>query len=429
MKNFFLYLSVFLFLVSGIGISGISPNGICLSAERNPDYYFDSKGISRKVLENYLKYSITMTGLLEESSLAADTGGQFPDKEDDIRLVHHIGAKLIGRAIYRWGGEDTLSNPLYREEAKRIAAKMHETDPDIIFQACLFEIVTQRVNHIKVPDWAFDAMGLPPEDRNFRYDDMLALNGRFVNHWREGSSVPDVSRPETKLWFIFLSGYYMEVGCDAFHLGQVNLMAMNDPGLRHWAELVGYIRELAKTKTRHGWIILDAHTPHGHLIVEGKGLLDFNSFPLRIKEVVERPMEGILEVGYADSLYKRSRGCVTPSGWECESLPYLVEFDNFGMMRPPGTPTLDSHYIWGYDEISWFYLKSEEERNAWLKYAYNWLHETDPNGFLQMPVGRIVNVPNAEGGRGTSTRFRANPPSERIPNGKNLEGTIKELWR
>ena len=401
---------------------------LSISAERNPNYHFDATGISRQVLENYLKHSITMTGLLEDPSLAADTGGLFPDKKDDVRLVHHIGAKLIGRAIYRWGREDTLNNPLFRDEAKRIAAEIHNTDPDIVFQACLFEIVTPRVNDVKVPDWAFDILGLPYEDRNFRYDDMLALNGRFVNHWGN-SSVPDVSRTETKLWFIFLSGYYMDIGCEAFHLGQVNLMNMNDPDLRHWAELIGHIRELAKTKTRRGWILLDAHTPRGHMVVNGKSLLDFNSFPLRIKEVEGKPIEGILEVGYSDSLYKRSRGGMTPSGWECESLPYLVEFDNFGISRTPGESTLNVHFIWGYDEISWFYLLNEEDRNAWLKYAYHWLRETDPNGFLQMPIGRVVTLPNREGGQRIRARFRANPPSETIPDGKNLEGVIRELWR
>ena len=408
---------VFLFLIHGVGFA----------IGTSIDFNFDAKGISRQVLENYLKHSITMTGLLEHPTLAADTGGEFPDKEDDIRLVHNIGAKFIGRVMYRWGREDVLNNPLYSAEAKRISEIIHKTDPEIVLQAFLCEIVTTRVNNIKVPDWAFQILGLPVEDRNFRYDDMLALNERFVNHWGNGSSVPDVSRTETKLWFIFLAGYYMEVGCEAFHLGQVFLMNMNDRELRHWTELISHIRELAKAKTRRGWILLDAHTPNGHMVVDGKSLLDFNSFPLRIKEVVDKPMEGMLEVGYADGLYKRSRGCISPSGWECESLPYLVEFDNFGISRTPGEATLNGPFIWGYDEISWIYLKSEDERNAWLKYAYNWLREADPNGFLQMPVGRVVSISNSENNR-ISSRFRANPPSENIPNGKNLEEAIKTLW-
>jgi len=395
------------------------------NAGRNPDFHFDSNGISRAVLENYLKHSITMTGLLEHHTLAADTGGLNPDKEDDIRLVLNIGAKLIGRAMYRWGREDALANPLYREDAIRVATIIHKADPDVVFQAFLCEVVSQNVNNIKIPAWAFEVMGLPVEDRNFRQDDIVYTDGV-----RRGglSGVPDISRPESKLWFIFLAGFYMEIGCEAFHLGQVNLMDHNDRDLRHWSEVIGHIRTLAKTKARRGWIILDAHTPRGHLVREGKSLLDFNSFPLRIKEVVDRPMEGILEVGYSDSLYKRSRGAITPSGWVADSLPYLVEFDNFGMSQTPGEATLNSHFIWGYDEISWFYLQTPEYRDEWLKYAYNWLRETDPNGFLQMPVGRVVTIPARPGEPRARIRFRANPPSERIPDGKDLEGAIKGLW-
>jgi hypothetical protein len=105
-----------------------------------------------------------------------------------------------------------------------------------------------------------------------------------------------------------------------------------------------------------------------------------------------------------------------------------VEFDNFGMSPTPGEATLHSHFIWGYDEISWFYLQTAEYRDEWLKYAYNWLRETDPNGFLQMPVGRVVTIPARPGEPRARIRFRANPPSERIPDGKDLEGAIKRLW-
>ncbi len=396
-------------------------------AGQSPDYQFDANGIARPVLENYLKHSITLTGLLEENSLVADGG--FPDREDDYRFIKNIGAKFIGRSIYRWGRENVLNNPLFLEEAKRVVALLHKDDPDMVFQACLFEIVTTGVNEIDVPAWAFETLGLPVEERKFRYDDMLAENGKFVNHWGRrgggGSSVPDISRTESQLWFLFLAGFYMDAGCEAFHLGQVNLIGMNDPGWKNWEKVIGHIRTLAKSKTRRGWIILDAHTPSGGMVVDGKSLLDFNSFPLRIKEVPDKPMEAVLEVGYLDGLYKRSEGCVTPSGWECESLPFLVEFDNFGVSRTPGRSTLESHFIWGYDEITWFSLQTEEYRNTWLKYAYNWLRENDPNGFLQMPAGRVI-TPGQGEPRG---RYRGNNASETIPNGKNIEATIKELWK
>jgi hypothetical protein len=79
--------------------------------------------------------------------------------------------------------------------------EIHDKDPDMILQACEFEIVSREVEKLPVPDWAFDALNLSPEERNFRYEAMLYPNGRAHNHWRPGSSIPDISQPETKLWF------------------------------------------------------------------------------------------------------------------------------------------------------------------------------------------------------------------------------------
>ena len=70
----------------------------------------------------------------------------------------------------------------------------------MVLQACIFEIVTAGVDRIPVPARAFLALGLPVEERNFRYTDMLYTDGRRKNQWGRDASVPDVSRPETKLW-------------------------------------------------------------------------------------------------------------------------------------------------------------------------------------------------------------------------------------
>ena len=392
---------------------------VTLFVQGADDYKFDKTGVSRNVLENYLAKSITMTDLLTPPGFEND--GAFSGKEDDIRMLRNIGVKFIGRSIYRWGKEDTLANKEFLDGAKKIADKIHEIDSDIIFQACLFEIVTQRVNSVPIPAWAFEALDMPVEKRNFDYDEMLALNKKMVNHWGS-SSVPDITRPETQLWFLFLAGTYLEIGCEAFHLGQVELIGMNDPQKEHWFKFVAKLREFSSKKARRGWIILDAHTPRGGMVVGGKSLLDFNSFPLRIKDISDKPMQGVLEVGYLDSLFKRSEGCTTPSGWKCDSLPYLVEFDNFGITRTPGQATPNTHFIWGYDEISWFYQQSEEYRDEWLRYADKWVRDTDPNGFLQMPVGRVVSEP------GKRVRFRANTKSETVPEGLNLEDTIKSIF-
>jgi hypothetical protein len=155
----------------------------------------------------------------------------------------------------------------------------------------------------------------------------------------------------------------------------------------------------------------------------GKLLFDFHSFPLRIAEVPDQPLKGVLKVGHSDSIYLKSKGGMTPSGWSCTNLPYLVEFDNFGRSREPGKPS-KAPFIWGYDEITWFAQLPEQERNDWLRYAWKWVRETDPNGHLQMPGSRLL----SPGRRDAPHWYWANTRSDACPQGSNTEQTIKAHW-
>jgi hypothetical protein len=213
---------------------------------------------------------------------------------------------------------------------------------------------------------------------------MLYADGRFVNHWGKGS-VPDMSRSETRMWFYFLVTSYIDVGIEAIHFGQVGLMDKNDPGHASWLDLLGRARAYAREHARRHFLLCDGHTPTGGYAEGGKLLFDFHSFPLRIVEVPDQPYHGVLKVGYADSIFTKSKGGITPSGWSCEHLPFL-EFDNVGRNNP-GEPSKPP-FIWGWDEITWFALTAETERNDWLRYAWQWIKETDANGHLQMPGSR-----------------------------------------
>ena len=67
--------------------------------DKNSPFYFDGT-ISRQTLENYLDRAITMGYFLVPGQ---PEGYQFPYRDDDVRMIHNLGAKFIGRAIYRWG--------------------------------------------------------------------------------------------------------------------------------------------------------------------------------------------------------------------------------------------------------------------------------------------------------------------------------------
>ena len=134
-------------------------------------------------------------------------------------------------------------------------------------------------------------------------------------------------------------------------------------------------------------------------------------------------MAAVLDVNYSDALYNKSKGGITPSGWECKHLPYLVEFDNYGISNDPGNPVEGSLFIWGYDEITWFSMLSEKKKNEWLEYAFNWIKKTDPDGYLQMPASRVV-----IDGKSERHKFKANIKSNDCRTGTNLEEKIIELW-
>ena len=54
----------------------------------------------------------------------------------------------------------------------------------------------------------------------------------------------------------------------------------------------------------------------------------------------------------------------------------------------------------------------EDYRNQWLRYAYQWVRDTDPNGYFQLPL----------------RRFEHYCASMTPPRGMKQEETIKAIW-
>jgi hypothetical protein len=411
-----------------IGFSGpTAPSQPANSAKptfyKSSPFYFDG-AISRQILENYLDRSITMGYFLVPGQ---PERYQFPYRDDDVRMIRNIGAKFIGRAIYRWGEESKLGDPAFLEYSKKLVNTVHAADPEVVFQGCLFEQVSADINKLKIPAWVFTDFGLPAEDRTFSRDAIVKRDGKTAKGGGRGS-VPIINNLETRLWFYFAAASYINIGCEALHLGQVGLIGADDKGLKVYAEFLAKVRSYAKQHARRHLVLMDGHVPSGGMIKDGVSLLDFNSFPMRIKAVPGKwvpgkPQEAVLEVGHLDAIFKRSKGCVSPSGWSCDSLPYLVEFDNFGRGPNPNVADPKSMFCWGWDEISWFAQQPEEYRNQWLHYAHDWIKRTDPNGHLQMPGTRMITCPNE-----TLRSYFANTKGKTCPVGYSQEETIKQIW-
>jgi hypothetical protein len=401
-----------LITVNSVGLkSPASAPTAAAAAAAARDYHFDAK-ISRPVLENYLSRSITMEGLLNRRG----------DFDDGVRMLREIGAKFIGRSLCLWAGESNFITNV--ERAKSLTLALHAADPDMVLQACVFEIVTPQVEQLAIPDWVFTAFGQPVEKRNFRYADMIYPQGQRRD-WGRNGSVPDISKLETRLWFYYQAASYIDAGCEAIHFGQVELMARNDRDAANWSQLLTLVRAYAAAHARRHMVICDGHVPSGGVIVraDGRLLLDFHSFPLRIMETPDKPQEAILKVGFSDGIYNRSKGGMTASGWPCDHLPYLVELDNWGVSRTPGQAKAGGIWIWGYDEITWFAHQPKAYRATWLKYASDWIRTTDPNGFLEMPGSRTMRSPQDQ-----MRWYYANRPSPAVPEGLDDEQAIRAVW-
>ncbi|RJO63455.1 MAG: hypothetical protein C4523_20110 [Myxococcales bacterium] len=367
--------------------------------------------ISQEMLENYLSRAVSHQFLYTDNDPAL--------LEDDIRMFTDIGAKFIGRASIIWDTPNDID--AFFEQAAATAAQAHAADPTLLLQAGLFETVDTGVNDVPVPAWAFEAYGRTPEERNFRYDEMLYPDGRHVDFWREGASVPDITRPEMQLWIYYRARRYIDGGFEAIHFGVVEFMAETDPGLETYFDLFDRVRTYAREHARRHWVLCDAHHMVG-VVKDGHTLFDFLSYPLRVEEVENEPYQGRLVAEGDDRIYGRTLGGVTPGGWTAERLPYLVEVDNWGSSGQGGQ-NIGGIWIWGWDEIGWFARLSEPERNQWLDYAWNWVRQTDAYGHFQFPTRRVLADPVGE-----AYWYYANRPSSSCGLGFNQEGAIKAIW-
>lgn len=343
------------------------------------DFTFDGS-ISREVLNHYLSHAITHTGVGQDCYSPSRTF------EDDLRMFRNEGAKFIGRAAFAWA--ETNEEEHFRVARER-AARAHEVDPELILQACVFECIKKSfVDTVPVPAWVFEAFGLPVEERCFSYDKMLNPDGLYVDHWQKDCSVQDITQLESRLWIYYRACAYIEAGYEGIHFGQVHLIGAADEGFRCWKQVLTMVREFASVHARRHYVLCDAHT-HG-IEVDGEMLFDYNAWPIRLKEVIDKPMECLAEEGYYDSIFGRSKGGKSPSGWTAESMPFIVEFDNFGRSDYKGIPVHDSYFAWGYDEITWFSMQTDEYRHQFLRYLWRWVRDRYPEGWVQMPSRRCL---------------------------------------
>ncbi len=395
-------------LMLAIGLSASTQAGDDASGV---EYTFDGK-ISRDVLENYLARSLQMACLAEKK--------QF---DEDLRMIKSVGAKHLGRvALIWWDANCKMDIDAHFTRAKKAAGRLHQEDPEFMLQACIFETVGKGMNKIPIPDWVFEEFERKPEARGFRFEDMCYDDG--FQGLGKYTSTPDISKMETKMWFYYCGRRYIDCGYENIHVGVIDAISRSDPKHENWFDTLGRLRRYAAKNARRHMVLFDAQTQNGGIVEDGKLLLDYHNMVLRPKDVIGSPEKCILEVGYGDTIWGRSAGGIAPSGWRCDHLPYQAEFDN-GFSPGKKGQNIGWPYAWGSIEIDWFARQSEEFRNEWLRYAWDWIRKNDPNGYLQIPGRKSLNAQDAGG----ANWYRANTRSKTCPDGFNQEETIKAIWQ
>ena len=365
-------------------VDGMPKNGIeVVYNKQNGKYYFDG-GISLDVLNNYLNRAMTYCHV----------------RGDDISLLKKsivdAGVKYVQRADCAWIPEPW--DYTLEDQIKGKLKTLHNMDPDIIFEACIFEYVDQRVNGIPIPAETFKAFGQPVQNRNFSYNKMVSPDWNYLNNWGEGASIPDITQLETQMFFYHRACFFIDMGFEALHLGQVKSIGHNDKNNECWTKVIKLIREYAKKNARRHYVILDAHHPDQKFQdKDGNMLTDFNAFPIRMKVAYGQishmpsdaaPQKCIIQPGHKDSVYKLNISGVAPSGWYTNKYPYLVELDNYGV----DVARLNKAYadIWGYDEITWFAIQPQWYRQEFMEYLTKQVDSYNENGHVAVAGKRWI---------------------------------------
>jgi len=404
-----------------------SDNTEQIPPDPDPRYHFQDK-ISQEVLCRYLARAVTIS--VQDSDVLSPSNSRHIKK-----FILDTGAKYICRAATCWN--PTAADYRTYQGQQEFIESVHMVDPDVVFEACVFECVSAEVDQIPIPDWVFRAFDLPVEDRCFSFQDMCFSNGAYVGQWGEGTAVPDITRLETKLFIYYRACAYIKLGFEGIHFGQVHLMGQNDVNWASLTQVINMVRDFAKSNARRGFVFMNAHT-HGVKGSDGKLLFDFHMYPSRPmadgtqephRPTEADPQRATFDAAHYDSIYGKSSGGITYSGWECDSLPYLVELDNYGNASDRlNIPNPDDMWVWGMDEIGWFANQPGWYRAEFLEYAYDWVKNSAPgDGFFAMPGQRVAQIYDSNGITLSYTYMAYDPSS--YPRGMGDASAITRIWK
>ena len=388
------------------------------------DFEFNGT-ISPTVLNNYLDRAVSYDAF--GTADGQDSDSAIYNARDFVRKT---GAKYLARGLGFWipNGTDIYGDNFTKY--KNWVAEIHEVDPEVIIEACIFETCSPETNDLVIPDWV-QAKILGADNvqtgRKFNYDNMIhtwkgGLWGLGGYYGREEFntdgikvSIPSISREETQMFIYYRACTFIDMGVEAIHFGQMYRIGatatttsgtVSEIDYANWTKVIDAIREYAAEHARRGYVLVNGHNENQKLLDskddEGKTMLvDFNAYPIRIK-----PASGVSNTTPANAFQAVKldtssnapynvvvTGMKTPSGYTvADCYPYLLEFDNFGVNTANLNKVYSSgDYVWGYDEISWYVNQQAQYRHTYLTTIVNEVAGLSAaNGHVALPGKRTA---------------------------------------
>ena len=374
----------------------------CNSNSHAQDYNFQDT-MNRQQLEQYLSRH------MEVWFDNLNDAGMDTLRRDAFNMCVNTNLRYIAHAtgmwgleyyrIHNWGLLDNLERNVHDIDSMYADAGLVKP----IIEAAIFEIVSAQVDSIEMNAETAAAFGV--SQRRFKYEDMLYPSGFGLNEWDTLASIPDISRPETRMFFYHMATEYIKRGVEAIHMGQLELVEQNDvPNHDSTWALYQLIRNFAKGYNR-GLVLLNADV-HDKYYINGSDstlLFDFHHAPLSpigydavwadTSVYNNASINGGYNFGGPAQLtytfcntYGKSAGGRTHWGWYADTLPYIVAFD-FSDNYDPLNQQTSCYKVWDFDDCTWYSRQTEAYRNYWLWYAMQQVKCLDRNCFLS-PEGR-----------------------------------------
>ena len=282
---------------------------------------------------------------------------------------------------------------------------------DVVYEAGVMEIVSRpQVDLAPIPDWLYkcmDDLGInatrkpgPNGPRYFSYENMFDRNAKdwdkgLIGRWerdkdgKDVGSVPDITMPETQLWYAYLMTEYIDAGFEGIFFGQIGLTGARDKDNECTYEMAQFAKRVAAARAYRHAVFLSTH--HYCVPYKDQPIYTHMTWPSRMFYSNKQPFG--METGLNatdDGQHRTAAELHMVIKKPPFDLPILIEIDNYGKMPPTSSIACDSE---GNDEITAYMKKPPSDRAAFLRYYYHeFLTYTNKLG----KVGRVHLAPSGE---------------------------------